>query len=319
VGVRSINTDIGLGIDVGAASAPANTVVRTQPQPGTQQPPAITVPPFTYATPAPSLRQKCAVAGAFEFPAVEAGVDPKGRPVASNYPWKVDGSIDYGAGPVPVDSFDTRTIKDVGDVSGIPDAFRYTQVQRFLVDQRSKGELATTYRVVPKSPAQTTRTNSDAGRGIFIESVHFKGKDGSGNAVETTFNPQPPVQLMAFPVIQGSGVAGQTPQTGTPITSSTGTDPQTGTSLTITGNVKGKKQVDACGKKVDSWLTTSTQDYSYTDASTGQTQTLESRYDYAFAIQYGSLPVYEHTESPKDGPVLIINNRIGQIPKGPAK
>jgi len=315
VGVRSINTDIGLGVDVNATTAPANTLVRL-PQQGPNEPPPITVPPLTFYTPPPALRMKCPAAGPFDFPAKEAGVEPTGRPVATSYPHKIDGTIDFGGGPQKLDTFDSRTIKDVGDVAGIPGAFRYTQTQSFLVDQRSHGLLETTYRVVPQSPAQTQRTNSDVGRGIFIEKIHFRGRSGNAN-VDSTFSPQPLVQLMAFPVIQGAGVAGVAPQTGTPITSSSGTDPSTGNTLRITGTVKGKKQVDACGKKVDSWLTTSVQDYTYNDSATGQSQTLESEYDFAFAIQYGSIPVYEHTEAPKDGPVLIIDDRIGEIPRGP--
>jgi hypothetical protein len=315
VGVRSINTDIGLGIDVNASTAPANTVV-TPRQQGPNAPPPITIPPLTFYTPPPAVQRKCPVAGPFDFPAKEAGVEPTGRPVATTYPHKIDGSVDAGAGPVKLDTFDSRTIKDIQDVSGEPMAFRYSQTQSFLVDQRQQGVLTTTFRVVPVSPAQTSRTNSDVGRGIFIESIHFQGRSGN-NSVSTSFNPQPLVQLMAFPVIQGAGVAGNTPQTGTPITSSSGTDPQTGANLRITGTVKGKKQVDACGKKVDSWLTTTTEDFTYTDSSTGQTQTLESRYDYAFAIQYGSILVYEHTEAPAQGPVLIVDDRIAEIPKGP--
>lgn len=317
VGVRTINTDIGLGINPDAAAAPANTVVQVRRQGGPQQPPEITVPPLQLYTPPPAITMKCPVAGAFEFPAVEAGVEPKGRPVATDYPYKIDGTVDTGAGPYPVNTFEQRTIKDIQDFSGAPNAFRYTQVQRYSADQRQQGEISTTFRVIPQSPAQTDRTNSDVGRGIFIESIRFKGRDRQGNNVESNFNPQPPVQMMAFPVIQGAGVAGNTPQTGTPVTSSSGSDPSTGASLTLTGTVKGKKQVDACGKKVDSWLTTATQRFTYTDSASGQTQTLESRYDFAFAIQYGSILVFEHVESPKDGPVIVLDSRIGQIPKGP--
>jgi len=316
VGVRAINTDIGLGIDVNASTAPANTVVRPTQQTGPNQPPPITVPPLTFYTPPPAFKQKCPVAGPFDFPAKEAGVEPTGMPVATTYSHKIDGSVDYGAGPVPLDSFDSRTIKDVVADSTGPGAYRYTQTQSYLVDQRNKGVFSTTFRVVPVSPAQTSRTNSAVGRGTFIVSTRFQGRSGNAN-VDSTFTPQPSVQMMAFPVIQGAGVAGNTPQTGTPITSSSGTDPATGNSLRLTGNVKGKKQVDACGKKVDSWLTTTVEDYTYNDSSTGQTQTLESEWDYAFAIQYGSILVYEHTEAPRDGPVLIVNDRIAEIPKGP--
>jgi hypothetical protein len=121
--------------------------------------------------------------------------------------------------------------------------------------------------------------------------------------------------MMAFPVVQGAGVAGSSPQTGTPITTSSGTDPNTGNQLTLTGTVSGKKQVDACGKKIDSWLVKTTQTFRYTSTRTGQTTSLQSTYNYAIALQFGSLLVYEHTEAPSDTPVVVLDARIGRIPK----
>jgi hypothetical protein len=315
VAVRSLNTNIGLGIDVGANAAPANSVVAPrQQQIPDQAPPTFTIPPFDFGQ-APQPHVKCPAAGPFDFPSEEAGVVPKGRPAAASYVWKLDGNADNGAGPQKIDNSETRTIKNISDVSGIPNAFRYSQTQTFLVDQRQSGVLTTTFRVVPDSPAQTRQTNSDTGRGVFIESIAFEGRDASRNQTHTTFNPQPPVQMMAFPVVQGAGVAGSTPQTGTPITTSSGTDPNTGNQLTLTGKVFGKKQVDACGKKIDSWLVKATESYRYTNTKNQQTTTLQSTYDYAIALQYGSLLVYEHTEAPSDTPVVVLDARVGRIPK----
>ena len=315
VAVRSLNTNVGLGIDVGANTAPANTAVversRGQENPN-QILPTFQPPPFPYEQAAPKL--KCPSAGPFDFPSEEAGVQAKGRPVAATYPWKLDGQADIGGGPNKVDTSETRQIKDIADDSGGPGAFDYSQTQTYLIDQRQHGVLTTTFRVVPNSRAQTRQTNSDVGRGIFLVSIRFDGKDADGHDSHTVFTPQPSVQMMAFPVVQGAGVAGSTPQTGTPITRSSGTDPSTGNSLTLEGNVFAKKQVDACGKKIDTWLMKTTETYTYNNSRNGQTNTLESTYNYAFALQYGGLLAYEHTEAPKDAPVIVLDARIGRVP-----
>jgi hypothetical protein len=176
--------------------------------------------------------------------------------------------------------------------------------------------LTTTFRVVPTSPGQTETTRTDAGRGVFIVSIVFEGKDSEGRTIRAAFNPTPAVQLIAFPVKDGAGVGGTTPtQTGSrSIDSSSGTDPGSGAQLTITGKVKGKKQVDACGERVDSWFTDAEQRFTYTDDRTGQTETLESNYDFGIATQYGGMLVYEHTDAPKDGPSIKIDARIGKVP-----
>jgi hypothetical protein len=322
VAVRSINTSVGLGIDVGASAAPANIAAPPARQQSGNPPqifPTYAPAPFPVYTPEPKL--KCPAAGPFDFPAKEAGVQPTGRPVAASYAWKIDGSVDNGNGPTAVDTSEVREIKNIQDASNGPGAFTFTQTQTYLVDGR-KGVLTTTFLVVPNSPAQTSSTNADVGRGMFIQSISFDGRDAAGQEDHTTFAPRPAVQMAAFPFVQGDGVAGSTPPnavTGArqPITSSSGTDPSTGNRLTLDGTVDGKQQIDACGKKVDAWLVKTTESYTYTNSKTQQTNTLQSTYDYAIAPQYGSLLVFEHTEAPKDGPVVVISARIGRVPSGP--
>ncbi|MGH2758203.1 MAG: hypothetical protein ACRDKJ_01430, partial [Actinomycetota bacterium] len=55
--------------------------------------------------------------------------------------------------------------------------------------------------------------------------------------------------------------------------------------------------------------------FTYTDSRTGQTQTLESNYDYGVAPQYGSQLTYEKTDAPLEEPSIQIEQRIGQVPK----
>lgn len=310
VGVRSINTNVGLGVDVTAA-APPNTIVRS---PRRLDEPSATIPPLEFATPAPELNKPCPTAGPFDFPDVETGVEPaKVRPVERTYRWKVDGSVDTGGGPITIDGFEERTIKNVEDVSGVPGAYRFDSVQTFFVNQTKTESVTTTYQVIPDSPGQSAATSSDAGRGLFLEEIVGKVPDGQGGTQDVSFQPVPPVQMLAFPVEDGAGNAGSTPA-GTPI-GSRGVDPANGAQLTIDGIVKSKKQVDACGKKVDSWFVDAAQTFTYTDPETGQTQSQESNFDYGVAIQYGSLIIYEKIEAPIEGPVIKLEFRIGEVPK----
>jgi hypothetical protein len=316
VGVRSINTDVGLGVEV-QLGAPANVVVeQTQRRRPDQRPPRFTLPPIVQPTAAPT--RPCPAAGPFDFPAEETGTVAQGRPKPGNYAWKIEGRAYGSAGVEEIDQFETRTIADVQDDPASSDAFSFKQTQTFLIDdRRGAGTLTTTFRVVPTSPGQTDTTRSDAGRGVFIVSIVFNGKDEEGRNITSEFNPVPAVQIMGFPVKDGGGVAGSTPtQTGArPVESSAGTDPGSGAQLRVTGTVKGKKQVDACGQRIDSWFTDAQQTFTYTDDRTGQTQTLESNYDYAIAPQFGGMLVSEHTEAPLEGPAIVVDARIGQVPE----
>jgi len=152
--------------------------------------------------------------------------------------------------------------------------------------------------VVPQSPAQTARTNSDAGRGVFIETIHFKGRDANGNNVRFDISPAAPVQVLAFPDDPGGRIGRKTHRDGTPITRSSGTDPNTG-SLTIRTAPLKAEEVDACGKKIDSWWS-ATETYNYNNTQ-GQTQNARVALRLRGSDPVRPILVYEHTEAPKDG------------------
>ena len=84
VGVRSINTNIGLGVELEAA-APANIAPQVPPRRRTLEAPESTLPPFDFDVPKP-MNRPCPEAGPFDFPEVETGVVPKGRPQAGSLP-----------------------------------------------------------------------------------------------------------------------------------------------------------------------------------------------------------------------------------------
>ena len=199
-------------------------------------------------------------------------------------------------------------------IPSIPGAFTFAQTQTNFADYRNdQGTTTTIFRVVPTSPVDSEQVASDAGAGVFIEQIIFRGKDSEGRDVETTFQPVPAVQLIAFPVEDGSGNGGSAAASGQPIETSSGVDPATGARLTIQGKVKGKRQIDACGDRVDSWFVDALQIYQY-PAGNGQTETIEANYDYGIAPQYGGMIVYEHIDAPRDGPVAQVDFRVGRVP-----
>lgn len=313
VGVRAINTNIGLGVELEAA-APANIAVPAR-RPGRSigRGPESTIPPFEFDAPKP-VNRACPAAGPFDFPAEETGVVPQGRPKAGPYPWKLDGKVYLGTGVIDVDDFETRTISNVEDHPEIPGAFRYDVSQPNYADTRQgRGLTTTTYRVVPDSAVESEQVASDAGKGMYIEKIAFEGTTQDGEKFSSSITPVPAVQLIGFPVEDGAGNAGSA-QTGQPITTSSGVDPASGAQVTISGTVKGKKQVDACGDRVDAWFVDATITYRYPNEN-GQNETYEANYDYGIATQYGSLLVYEHIDAPLEGPVAQIDFRIGEVPE----
>jgi hypothetical protein len=84
--------------------------------------------------------------------------------------------------------------------------------------------------------------------------------------------------------------------------------------ITIAGQIKNKKQVDACGKRVDSWFVDATQTVRTTNPETLQTETFEGNYDYSVAPQYGSMLLYERIEAPLEGPIVSVASRIAKVP-----
>jgi hypothetical protein len=303
VGIKSVDTNIGLGVEV-TDTAPANTVVRPPKQRRAPEITLPTIPPLPdFNIPKP-VTGPCPPAGPFDFPAKEASVELRGRPRPGNYQWKLDGKVSDANGVQKVDTFETRTISNVRDDPTVPESFFFDVTQRYIIDERQgNGTIVTTYKVVPRSPAQTNQTNADTGKGLFIDKVVFNTTDEEGKPVHRTFDPLPDVSLMAFPVRDGTAI------------DSSGSDPSNGTQLQIHGKVDGHRQVDACGDRVDSWYVDGEQTYLFPDPETRQVETLQSNYDYGVATQYGGEIVVEHVEAPADSPVITIESRVGAVPK----
>jgi hypothetical protein len=311
VDVKAVNTDVGLGVEPVLGPAPGNIVVR-KPIPREQLGPIVypTLPPFEIETPTPA---SCPRAGDFDFPEKDAGVDPPPdiRPSEGAYKYFLEGKIESDTGKVDVRQFETRVLSDVKDDTAAPDAYSFTMQQSQLLDERvGYGKLITTYRVVPTGNFRTVPNPpapapgvSDTGRGLYLVSIVFQGVDDEGKPFESRFDPSNPLLLLPYPVVQGTDI------------NASGTDPQTGTQVTITGEVKGKKQVDACGERVDTWLIDAVESYRFSDPDTFQTETIEADYDYGVAPQFGGMILYEKVIAPREGPIIKLEARVGSVPK----
>jgi hypothetical protein len=311
VRVQDVNTDVGLGVEPQLGAAPPNIAV-TRPIPRERLGPIVypTLPPFEFETPTPAV---CPRAGDFDFPEKDAGVDPPEgvRPSEGGYKYFLEGKITSDTGEVDVRQFETRVLSDVKDDTAAPGAYTFTVQQTQLLDERvGTGKLVTTYRVVPTGNFRTVPNPpapapgvSDTGRGVYLVSIRFQGVDDEGRPFESRFDPSNPLLILPYPVVQGTEI------------NASGTDPQTGTQVTITGEVTGKKQVDACGERVDTWLIDAVESYRFSDPDTLQTETIEADYDYGVAPQFGGMILYERVVAPREGPIIKLEARVGEVPE----
>jgi hypothetical protein len=310
VDVREFNTNVGLGVEPTLGAAPPNILVRKPiPRERLEPPTFETIPPFDVPTP---IRADCPRAGDFDFPAEEAGVEPKEgvRPAEGSYRYYLSGEIITSGGPFEVSEFEERVITKVEDDSAAPEAYHFTvQQSQLLDDRRGFGKLETTYRVIPSgsfqsvpNPPAPAPAVSDTGRGVYLVSIRFQGLDEEGEPYETRFDPSSPLLLLPYPVVQGTEI------------DSSGTDPQTGNQVTIRGQIKSKKQVDACGERVDTWLIDAVETFRFSDPETFQTETIEADYDYGIAPQFGGTILYERVVAPREGPIITLEARVGKVP-----
>jgi hypothetical protein len=304
VDVRSLQTDIGLG--AAKLPFPGAEVFNTNPE-------DITPPPFSprsFPTPRSFSTgpEPCPEAGPLDFPKEEAGTaakwdaDGDGKqdlPKAGSYRWKAALSGQFSGrkfGPVPF--FRLRDIADVKPDATGPNAYTFT-----IIDQGGFGGVLTTkttFLVIPRSPAERSGTQSDVAEGIYLQKIESATIGSDGRIQPITFTPAPPVLYVAFPLDVGDDV------------DVTGVDPSTGWRLHNVAEVKGKLQIDACGERIDSWLSEGRQEFTYKintqRPAPGCTRdpagydTCAYSYSYAFVTQLGGLLAYERVEQPPAPP-----------------
>ncbi len=339
VDVRAITTDIGLGLDKGFEPAPANMAVQQPPaRPVSTRPPRLNLPAF-------DLKEDDDELGGFltcdpppltASPELVADIYPTGRPKPGFYVWQMDGVLQTLQGPQEIDVQTARVIADVEEHEDIEGAYRFTDVQTLLLDARTGSVVATRYLVIPESPAKRQGVQSDAGEGVFIERIERFNQGPDGGIEHVVFNSQPPVQILAFPVQVGQ------------VIDSTGVDPVSLSRLTVRGEVKNKvvnedgeeedrRVIEACGERIDSWFVEGEMRFEVThhgqqppnpfaapdpdrdipdeppNPADARTDVIEANYNYNVATQFGGMIVGEFIETPKDGPVLTLNLRIGTV------
>jgi hypothetical protein len=181
-------------------------------------------------------------------------------------------------------------VRQVRDVSTTKDpsgsqSFSFTVVQSYGGQQTSMS-----FDVIPEGPAGST-TAGTAGStplaGLYLTQM----KDDSGNV----FSPNPAIQLMPFPAVQGATYPSPGWEQGS------GTDPLSATTMSLTsGLVKSRDRVNACGVVLDSWQVEVQGTIGSAfgmgcpagSRSCGQQKTFDLTFD--AATQYGGLLIYDH-------------------------
>lgn len=241
---------------------------------------------------------RCPEAGPNEFPDREAPPTIDGKPKVGTYNWKVQGTQRITGVPFPVrlGEFEQRKVQDVASNVGDPQNYTFKTVQK----KPGTGNtlLISTFIVDVTNPSPTLK-------GVLLDKLEEDKQDGSAIS---TFDPEPDIMYLPIPIQQGTANRFDT----------TGIDPRTQQVLRHIGFVKERKDVDACGTMIQTWLV----DGEYFRA-TGLGPEQRVNYDYAIATHFGGLIVYERVQSPceasnQDGtctspPDLELETNIGQV------
>lgn len=237
---------------------------------------------------------------ATEMPATNPPETGKPRePKEGTYRWKLDGSkaLRGTEDRIPLPFFDQRSVRNVARLPD--DTQRNTKEQDFSFTIVERDVLNTslyramTYEVITSRIVRPTEeTVVDPGQqgvppvqqgkyqnGIYLTRVHKKGIK-SGALVDAVFEPDPPLTILPLPATFS--------QTFTV----TSVDPDTFETWTLTGFVKEKLVVDACGENVDSYFIDGE-----LEVIAGDDQ-VRRDYDYGVATQFGGLIVFEHVVQP---------------------
>jgi hypothetical protein len=269
---------------------------------------------------------------AVEFPA-DANIpvtDPPTRPREGLYRWVVragrvtaDATVELGP-----PGFEERVIRNVREVpktqwSTNPvatfdrEVFTYEEVRRLgLSKAQAPGEgserfLVTTYLV--DTDALTASNNTTSGviqppkaghpeRGIAL--VKTEVVDGSGNPVPETrqFNPDNGVLMLPLAVASAEEYR------------SVAVDSQSGRTIVHQARVGSPERIDACGKLMDGWAVTATQQSTQEDTD-GGTSAAAYNYTYIVAPQHGGVLIYERIVNPVA--LLAIEYTLGQFAPDP--
>ena len=290
VSVKSATADLVFGVP---------PVVEDVLPPGFEEPPAqfFTSPPPTKKvvnpTPTPKV-DKCPTASDQTFPELEATTEVVGHPRAGLYTWKWAGRH---KNPVNGEEspFGPFIIRALGNVTpGDSLNFEFSTLEyEFNVDSRTQ---QVTFAVVVQT-FKVVQTGSED-HGIFLERV--ARHDNEEDTTPQVFRPEPPVLLSELPIKVPMEI------------NSAGVDPETLAALTVKGQIKGRKRLDACGTVLDSWYFETEEQFT---SATGAN--FVRKFNYAIVPQFGGPIAYEYDEAPpaqaNQEPVIKYESNVGYI------
>lgn len=258
----------------------------TPPTPG--QPPT---PPTPIPVPA------CPTADPIAPIRVSASQSVNSPPVAATYAYRNDGMVDITGpnarkAPVPVEA--TREVRDVEQTQDGIITYR-------LVTTTGAETSSTSFRISPVTDASV----NDPTKGIFVTEVSRPRADGSVDV----FRPVPALQVLPFPAVPGK------------TWEATGTDPISQTSMRFVGTITGQVAVDACGTPLGSWQVEISEGRTVGNTSGvgANPKNLFFTGTYAFATQFGGLPVQERIAiEGADGPSSISIQNLSTINSEPS-
>lgn len=231
-----------------------------------------TTPPVSRPRGRPSPpRERCPQAALTAFPATAAPATVVGTPATGTYFWHQSGAVQAQAnGP-------TRTLagmqrRVVGGVrSESENVFSFQVVYPPADTPRA---TRTTYRVKLAADGRTDRVDPP---GLTIAAIEYFDERGE-EVADRRFTPTPGVMLLRLPVVSNGTFTSRSVATSVGL-------------VEVTGRVKTRKRVDACGELVDGWDVTA--QHKYTDAS-GKVTT--HAYDYIVAPHFGGMIIAERKE-----------------------
>lgn len=247
----------------------------------------------------------CPTAPPTEAPDVVAPDNASSPPAEGLYLWQRSGTrnvVVQGASYTsPISGYESRLVRAVDKISATrwtfevvqPDLSGATLVTTYAVNtDPTEVENPTTGNRGVAAPyvGQTTRVGEPL-RGLTLERQDTY--DGNGILIGT-FDPADPVLLAPLPVLSG--------ETWT----SVGVDPRSGQTIRVDGIMSRRDSVDACGTRLDAWLSDMTVTYS------GSQETVREL-DLFVSTELGGMPIGERiSEKSNDGGTIDAFFEIGQ-------
>lgn len=325
VGVDPIAADIVFGVKDVDPSAPANaSSPQLTPETASEE---LLLDEFLESQPTKATKKSfprpqptkvdCPGATIDEFPDEPAAdTVPMGRlPKEGIYRWKRQGSqkLDAGGDPLPISGFEERLVRNVTVIAqtdaedNTADRLQYTF--QTVQPEMATGLIVITDWFVDSNPAADTEVNNNSPavranvgepeRGLVIRKIERKtAKDDRIQGGTTQFAPGGGLLMLPLKIRQGEKWE------------SSAVDTLSGRTVRLSGQVRDRERVDACGEIIDGWRVQATFEG---DSSARRT------YNYIVAPQLGAILLAEHWEGRTSAGTASIDYTIGQKDPSPAQ